>query len=134
MSDSNLKTLLSQLAGRPGATEAEIANTEQGIGMRVPPAYRQILAKQDGGDVKVGSRELTLWSAGYLLQAHEEFEVASALPGALLFCSDENGDAYGFDLRPGGGGGIVKVEMIGMSWEAALEAGESFEDFLSRLV
>ena len=68
-----------------------------------------LAVSRDGGDVKVGSSELMLQCAGYLLQAHSEFSVASA----LLFCSDEHEDAHGFDLRPGSAGGI--------------------EDFLSRL-
>lgn len=133
MNESTLGNLLSQLADSAGATEADLKAAEQGIGMSIPSAYRRILAKHDGGEIKVGSRELTIWTASYILQAHSEFEVGSALPGALLFCSDENGDAYGFDLRAGSAGGVVKVDMIGMNWDDAVVVGDSFEDLLSRL-
>lgn len=131
MNESPLRRVLSQLAGRSGAPLSAIQTLEQESGMQLPAQYRQILLQHDGGDVQLGNTELMLWSASYIAQAHNEFEVASALPGALLFASDQNEDAFGFDLRTATGGAIIRVPMIGMGWSQASVAGQSWEDFLA---
>lgn len=133
MNPPAVQRLLGQLKGSPGAPLAAIEDVERETGMQIPGEYRQILQKHNGGDVRIGGTELTLWSVGYIGQVYSEYELETYLKGALLFASDQNADAFGYDLRAGASGGLIRVPMIGMSWDESSAMGESFGAFLEKL-
>lgn len=56
------------------------------------------------------------------------------MPGfSLLAYEDDSGDAFGFDLRPGAAGSILRVPVFGMGWSEATPVADSFESFLASL-
>lgn len=133
MNESGLRKLLSQLAGNPGASAASIQSFETEARLQIPTVYKQVLLQHDGGEAVFGRTELTVWNIGYISQAHSEFEVEAFMPGVFLFASDQKADAYGFDLRAGSTGSLVKVPMIGMCWEDSIVMGQTLEELLDNL-
>jgi hypothetical protein len=93
--NEQLQQLLKDMKLRPGVSRAQLDEAQKFLG-KLPEEYAAFLAEADGGEGKVGSRPLVLWSLNQLAQEHEEQEVTRSSPGLVLIGSDGGAEAYGY--------------------------------------
>lgn len=125
--------LLGEFSGKPGATEDVIKMAETQLGWAFPPDYRKFLGEMNGGEGFVGGNYLILWSVNELEQFNREYEVQEYAPGLVLFGSDGGGEGFAFDTRSSPAP-VVQVPFIGMELEYANLVGNSFEQFIAKMV
>ncbi len=124
-----IKQILKALKQRPSATNYQIANSENQLGVKLPAEYVQFLKLTNGGEGFIGSAYVQLWGVDELVSMNEAYEVQTCVPGALLFGSDGGGEAYGFDTQSPGWL-IVKIPFIELDWNEAESIAQTFDGFL----
>ncbi len=128
-----MDSTLGEMTMRPAASDKQIRECEERLGIVLPEGYRQFLKRSNGGEGFVGPNAYAMfWSVEELHSMNQGYEVEKYLVGGLLFGSDGGGEAYGFDLR-NPKSSIVQVPFVGMGWSDALVLGGSFDSFLEKL-
>lgn len=124
---------LDGLSRRSAVSDAAIAESEKELMAKLPGDYVEFLRATNGGEGFIGKNAyVAFFRIEELLSMNEAYQVQKYAPGLVVFGSDGGGEAYGFDTRvpqwP-----IVQVPFVGMAWNVARPAGESFSAFLERL-
>ncbi len=124
----------------PGASESDIADAEEAIGMRIPPAYRQFL--KEFGWARIGHWEvfgigdhIPAYLSLQVLTQSERTEMTPSLPLTLLpFANDGGGNLLCLDVghdHPGREGRVVLRDHETGSLEDMVE---SFSSWLDRVI
>jgi len=81
-----------------GATEERIARAESEMDCALPADVKSLLREHDGGRGTLGPRKrpFELWSIQRIADECEAQEVTRAVPGLVLFASDEGSEGYGW--------------------------------------
>jgi len=121
--------------GRPGATEEEIAQAEQTLGVRFPDDYRAFLRWSDGGGGWIGTAYAAFWSTEELPKRNADYAIPESVPGAVGIGSDGGGECLALDYRANASAPrLVFLPFIGMDdADSAWVLGDSFADGLAQL-
>ncbi len=128
----DLRGLLANFNGRPGASDAVIAETEKQLGLSLPKEYVAFTKLMNGGEGFIGRGYAILWGLEDLAAVNQEYEFAKHVPRFLGFGSNGGGEAFGFDTRLQRWA-VVQVPFVGLNWNDARPMGESFNEFLAHL-
>jgi hypothetical protein len=124
---TDLATLARDLAKPPGADAAVLAAVEAQVGAHFPEDYRSFVQSANGAEGPVGEGYLSLWPIEEIALLNEQYEVASFVPGLVLFATDGGNTGYAVDTTSNA---IVELPLIGMSREALVPRGRTLRDLL----
>jgi SMI1 / KNR4 family (SUKH-1) len=126
-------------SGWPPATEAEIREAEEQLGIQLSQEYRQFLLHHEGGEVKAESgyyfrlyclEEICEFSSD--LQGWNEY-----LPGALFFATDDGDSIVYFDTENRVGRGAWAIYVCGMGasfFDVSIYVGKTMQEFFERVL
>jgi hypothetical protein len=129
---SEMENFVTRLNRRNGAGTSVLLQSEALLGKKLPAEYSAFLTISNGGEGFVGNSYVIFWPVQELSLMNNAYEVQEYAPGLLIFGSDGGGEAYGFDTRSKDWP-IVQIPFVGMAWELARPAGNSFTAFLQLL-
>lgn len=116
-----------------GIQEKVLLEKQFSLGITLPKELLSFFRFTNGAEGIIGNHYLVIWSIDELVQLNKTMSIEINAPGLLLFGSDGGGEAYGFDLR-NNRQNIVRVPLIGLDWKYAKAIGDSFNDFLKKLM
>lgn len=120
---------MSEPIARRKATDAELAELEQQLGVSLPSDYRSFLQTANGFEGRIGhSGYIALWSCQQIIGKNGNYKVAEFASGFLLFGSDGGGEAFAFDMQ--NAWAVVMIPFVGMARTDAIPVGNSFTEFM----
>lgn len=122
-----------RFAANPPASHEEIEKVQQNLSLHLPKSYVDFLLIKNGGEGFIGENYLVFWKVEDLVAMNDAYHVAEFVPKVLLFGSDGDGEAFGFDTRSQACS-IVSIPFIGMNMRLARTVARDFESFLSMLI
>ena len=116
------------IAGR--ASRADIDRAETSLGLRFPKDLVEFYESSDGAEGWVVNEYLAMWPIDQLVELNDAAKVSAFCPGLVILATNGGGDGYGLDTR---NDTLVRVPMIGMTWDEAEPVGSTFHEFLGWL-
>lgn len=126
--DPRLTAIGMTLAPGPEASGSGINGVPAGVPAGLPEDYVEFMKSFDGAEGWVGDEYLALWPSAELEANNATLDTEHLSPGLTLIGTDGGGEAYGFDLR--NRCRVVRVPLVGLSWELAIPIAVSFTDWL----
>ena len=115
------------------ATDGAIAQFEYAFGHSLPRDYVDFLKTTNGGEGTIGAAYVRFWNVEELLEMNRGYNVQAQVPGLLAIGSDGGGGAFAFDTRQTPWT-VVCIPFIVMLFEDAVPVGNSFTEFIQRLL
>ena len=113
------------------ATETELAEAEQRLGVKFPADYRDYLLTHNGVKGWFGEVYLELYSVSDVIGSTEAHDHQARQPGLVLIGGDGAGEAVGYDFRkippP-----VVLVNLVSAGWEDASLQAPTFSEFMAQ--
>jgi hypothetical protein len=116
---------------RASADPRDVDALEEAIGARLPADYRWFVHKHDGAEGWIGSAYIALWAVHEINRHNQTVDPQNYAPGLLLFGTDGGGEAFAFDTTQRWR--VVRVPLVGLSRELAIEVGPTITDWLVAL-
>ena|ERR1700733_730512 len=126
---SDYDYLLRKFRREPGASEEQIRQASEELGLELPADYMAFMRQCDGGSGIIGAHYVVLWGVEGLAEENREYEADINTPELLLIADDGGGEFFAFDKRitpwP-----VVMVSMIGMNLDPYIFKAPTFDAFL----
>jgi SMI1 / KNR4 family (SUKH-1) len=113
------------------ASRDDIERAETALDVRFPKDLAEFFEEFDGAEGWVANAYLAMWPVGELVALNRVARISEFCPRLVVFATDGGGEGYGLDARSGS---LVRVPLIGISWELAEQVGSTFHEFLDWLV
>jgi hypothetical protein len=120
-------TLTRDLHKPPGADPASVAALEARLGAHFPQDYVSFVQTTNGAEGPVGEGYLSLWPVEDIELLNERYEVASFVPGLVLFGTDGGNTGYALDTTSNA---IGELPLIGISRGSLEPRGLTLRDLL----
>jgi SMI1-KNR4 cell-wall len=111
-----------------GATEADFAAAESGLGVELIPEHRALLAAENGWERWYGECFMMMYGTASLIEVNAEIE---RHPGFLAFASDGSREIVGLDMRVKSPP-VVMIDITSAGWEDALFQADSLSEFMAQ--
>ena len=118
--------LPSDFTREPPATDREIVECEQHLGMSLPLELASLLRISNGGSGFVGEDYVLRWSVRQIA-AYNRSSIVPFIDKFLGIGTDRGCGAYGFDMRVPYH--LVSLDLTGLMWDDAMVLGTSFREF-----
>jgi SMI1-KNR4 cell-wall len=127
-----MKQLLNKIANHlernaPAGLDA-IEELERYFNWQFPVDYKEFLLFTNGLEGDTVGNYLVLWNVKELVELNEAYYVKEFVSNIIIFGSDGEEDAFGFDTA---NAKIVKLPFIGMGHIPNEIVADTFKDFLS---
>jgi hypothetical protein len=126
---NDIRSAISEMSLRTGASMKSINEVEQSLGLRFPQDFKQFLVLSDGAIGFVGSNYVELWSVKEIEDFNQALELRTISPDLLAFGTDGANEIYAFKFDETGSS-IVQAPMIGISLDDIWNCAASFSDFI----
>ncbi|MBT9290961.1 SMI1/KNR4 family protein [Prosthecodimorpha staleyi] len=124
--------LLREWHGNPGASPEIIDHEIEILKYPLPDDYILFISRTNGGMGYVGNAYVDFWKIDELDEFNKQCETSIYAPGFLLFGTNGGNDGFGFDFR-GSELQILRMPLIGMSYELTELLGQSFDQFMYKI-
>ena len=119
------------LVATGAASREDVKGVETALDFLFPKDLAEFFERSDGAEGWVAGAYVAMWPVRELVELNSVARVNAFCPGLVIFATDGGGEGYGLDA---GNGTLVRVPMIGMTWELAELVGSTFHEFLDWLV
>ena len=118
---------------RAPATDEAIAEFERASGLRLPEDYSAFLRTTNGGEGSIGESWVRFWGVEELLEMNAAYDIPKYFPELFVFGTNGGGTAFAFDIRCAPWT-VVEIDLISIDLQDSIAAGNTFTDFLDRLL
>ena len=130
--NNHLEKLFNNFIRRGGASKEDALRACLALNFNPPADYLDALYFSNGGEGFLQESYFRLYSVGELLSLNEVYQVKTFAPGLVIFGSNGDGEAFGFDTHPDPIE-IVQIPFIPMDFQYANPSGKSLVEFLHAL-
>jgi len=116
----------------PPATSDSVLRAEVSLGQKLPDDYKEFLAWSNGGEGKIKSGYLSLWSVEKLEKLNADYEIGKWLPNFFGIGTDGGSLCFGFYPHTKAALNICSVPLGDLCFESVSRKAESFSRFLEQ--
>lgn len=127
-----MQELVANLSKNPVLDREQFETILATINCGLPAAYLEFMREYNGGEgfLKKDGWYVNFWPLEELNESNEDYEVPKYAPELFLLASDGGGDAFGIKKKEGT---FIRVSLIGLSNEDAIDIGKDFAEFMEFL-
>lgn len=107
---------------------------ENRVGFELPKDYKEFHNKYTSNEIQIGDEWFRLWEFDRLLEWNDDYEIINSLTNTIGIGDNGGGEFIGLEKMSNGKIRTILTPFIDLDKEYHIEIGDSFTNFLYRLV